>query len=116
MADVHAQAQVHLDGLVELRGLHRLQGAHGVERRVDPLAVDRVARAVVALAGHQALTSTPIERAVPAMMCIAASTSLAFRSGSFVSAIWRSWVRLIVPTFMRFGSPEPLSMLSASRI
>ena len=55
-------------------------------------------------------TSTPIERAVPSMIFIAWSTSLAFRSGIFVSAIWRTWSRLIVPTFSRFGSPEPFSM------
>ena len=39
---------------------------------------------------YYASTSTPIERAVPATIFIAASTSLALRSGIFVSAIWRS--------------------------
>src|SRR6185437_13363831 len=116
MADVHAETQVHLDGLVELGRLERLQRSHGVERRIGALAVDRGAGGRVLLARHQAPTSTPIERALPAMMCIAASTSFAFRSGSLVSAISRSWARLIVPTLVRFGSPEPFWMLSASRI
>ena len=44
------------------------------------------------------------------MIFIAWSTSCAFRSGSFVSAILRTWSRLIVPTFSRLGSPEPFSM------
>src|SRR6266480_4906043 len=42
--------------------------------------------------------------------------SRAFRSSSFVSAIWRTWVRLSLPTLMRFGSAEPLSRRSASLI
>ena len=44
------------------------------------------------------------------------STSLAFRSGIFVSAIWRTWRWVIVPTFSRLGSPEPFSMPIASLI
>src|SRR6185312_5897769 len=116
VADVHAEAQVHLDGLVELGRLERLQRPHRVERRIGALAVDRGAGCRVLLAGHQAPTSTPIERAVPAMMCIAASTSFAFRSGSFVSAISRSWARLIVFILVWFGLPDLLAMLSASQI
>src|SRR4029078_12976944 len=87
-----------------------------LERCVDALAVHRRAGLGVRLAGHQAPTSTPIEPAVPATMCIAASTSFAFRSGIFVSAIWRSWARESVPTLARFGSPEPLSRFRASLI
>ena len=57
---------------------------------------------------------TPIERAVPAMTFIASSTSRAFRSGIFASAIERSCASLSRPTLFRFGSPEPDSRLSAS--
>src|SRR6185503_7968142 len=78
------------------------------------LAVDLGLRGLETLAGHQASTSTPIERAVPAMICIAPSTSFAFRSGIFVSAISRSCDWLSLPTFSRFGTLEPLGRLSAS--
>ena len=61
-------------------------------------------------------TSTPIERAVPAMIFVAASRSLALRSSSFFSAISRSWAWVILPTLARCGSPEPLSMPIAWRI
>ena len=50
------------------------------------------------------------------MTSIACSTSRAFRSGIFASAIDRSWVRVSRPTFSRFGSPEPFSIRSASLI
>src|SRR3954452_18646473 len=50
------------------------------------------------------------------MIFAACSTSLAFRSCIFVSAIWRSCSRVILPTLLRFGSPEPLSIPIASLI
>src|SRR5205807_2627328 len=68
-----------------------------------------------AVLAHDA-TSTPMLRAVPAMIFAAASTSFALRSGSLRSAISRSWAWLIVPTFVRLGSPEPLGMRRAWRI
>src|SRR6266508_181597 len=55
-------------------------------------------------------------RAVPAITFIAASTSRAFRSGIFVSAIWRTCSRRSRPTLSRFGSADPFSRLSASLI
>src|SRR3954451_3912294 len=61
-------------------------------------------------------TSTPMERAVPAMIFIAWSTSWALRSCSFFSAIARSWSWLMRPTFSRCGSPEPFSMPMAWRM
>jgi hypothetical protein len=45
--------------------------------------------------------------AVPAITSIAASTSFAFRSGIFVSAIERSCACVSRPTLLRFGSAEP---------
>src|SRR3954466_14934110 len=118
VADVEARADVDLDRLVELRRLGRLDERDGLGGRVLVLAVDLPARLgeLLAVLGHQTTTSTPIERAVPAMILIAASTSLALRSGSFFSAIARSWSCVIRPTFSRCGSPEPFSMLIAWRI
>ena len=86
-----------------------------VGRLVLAHAVHLLAQLAVALAVLH-LTSTPIDRAVPSMIFIAWSTSLAFRSGILVSAIVRTWARLIVPTFSLFGSPDPFSMLMACLI
>src|SRR4051794_22116733 len=118
VADVEPRADVDLDGLVELRALRLLEEADGLAGGVEALAVDLLARLDVALAvlGHQATTSTPMERAVPAMILAAWSTSWALRSSSFFSAIWRTWASVIVPTLVRFGSPEPFSMPIAWRI
>ena len=73
VADVEAEVEVHLDRLVELRGGRVLQEPDGLERRVRVLAVDLLARLVVALPvlRHYLATSTPIDRAVPSMMRIA---------------------------------------------
>ena len=114
VADVDPEADVDLDGLGELGATASTSRstpprAGGYSRHaVDPLAKLPVALAV--LSSLTPTTSTPIERAVPSMIFIAWSTSLAFRSGILVSAIWRTWARLIVPTFSRFGSPEPFSI------
>ena len=53
---------------------------------------------------------------MPAITSIAASMSRAFRSGIFVSAIWRTCSRRRRPTLSRFGSAEPFSRFSASLI
>src|SRR6266540_628191 len=115
--DVEPEVEVHFDGLVELRGREALQHPDRLDRRVEPLAVDLRARGAVILPmlAHRSV-STPIERAVPATISIACSTSRAFRSGIFASAIRRSWSRVRRPTFSRFGSPEPFSSRSASLI
>src|SRR4051794_211995 len=117
VAHVEPGADVDLDGLVERRALGVLDQGDRLGGRVLALAVDLPARLqeLPAVARHQA-TSTPIERAVPAMIFMAASTSFAFRSSSFFSAIERSWSCEILPTFSRCGSPEPLSMPIAWRI
>jgi hypothetical protein len=54
-------------------------------------------------------------RAVPSTIFIAASMSFAFRSGILVSAISRTLSRLTVPTLLRFGSLDPLSIPAAWR-
>src|SRR3954447_12574140 len=119
MADVEPEPEMHLDGLVELRRLHVLEHPDRLHRRVLVLPVECRAGVSVLLAvrAHESTSvSTPIDWAVPATMRIAWSMSRAFRSGIFVSAIWRTWSRLRRPTFWRFGSPEPFSTRSASFI
>ena len=71
----------------QLRGTIALP--HGLGRRVLMLAVDLLQRVAVDLAvlGHQPTTSTPIERAVPAIIFAAWSRSLALRSSILRSAI-----------------------------
>jgi hypothetical protein len=44
---------------------------------------------------------------------MAPSMSTAFRSGILVSAIWRTWSRVTVPTFWRFYAAEPRSSPAA---
>src|SRR5919204_563468 len=106
-----------VEPLVELLVREALQHPDRLDRRVEALAVDLGAGRPVILAvlTHRSV-STPIERAVPATTFIASSTSRAFKSGIFVSAIWRTWSRVRRPTFSRFGSPEPFSSRSASLI
>src|SRR5439155_23934951 len=115
--DVESEVEMHFDGLVELLVGPALEHAHGLDRRIDLLAVDVGARGAVVLPvlRHRSV-STPMLRAVPATTFIASSTSRAFRSGIFVSAIDRTWSRVSRPTFSRFGSPEPFSIRSASLI
>src|SRR5215208_4538284 len=118
VADVEPRPDVHLDGLVELRALGVLDEADRLGRAVLALAVDLAAGLRIALAvlGHYATTSTPIERAVPSMIFAAWLTSCALRSPSFFSAIARTWSLEIVPTLVRLGSPEPFSIPIAWRI
>src|SRR5205814_447621 len=116
VADVQPQPEMHLDGLVELRRRGLLQHPHRLDGRIRTLAVDGAARLDIALPVlcHYRSTSTPIERAVPAMIRAAWSTSRAFRSTSLVSAICRTCARLSLPTLSRFGSEEPFSSRRAS--
>jgi len=55
----------------------------------------------------------PIDLAVPSTVRIAASSSLAFRSGSLVVAISRIWSRLILPTLSVCGVADPLARPAA---
>src|SRR3954451_6330291 len=118
VADVQPGPDVDLDGLVELRALGLLDEGDRLGGRVLALAVDLApgVEELLAVTRHYRATSTPIERAVPAMIFIAWSTSCALRSLSFFSAIARSWSWVIFPTFSRCASPEPFSMPIAWRI
>ena len=59
------------------------------------------------------MTSRPIERAVPATVLIADSSESQFRSGIFSLAISSTCFFVTVPTFVLFGSAEPLAMFAA---
>ena len=54
-----------------------------------------------------------MERQVPAIILMAASTVAAFKSGIFISAISCNWAFVIVATFVLFGTPEPDLILQA---
>jgi len=51
--------------------------------------------------------------AVPFIISVAASRSLVFRSGSFVSAMPLACSTVILPTSSLFGSPEPFTIPAA---
>ena len=62
------------------------------------------------------LTVTPMERAVPATWRLAASRSLALRSGIFFAAISATWSSVIEPADSRPASLLPFSRPAASRM
>ena len=74
-----------LDGLVEVRALERLDEVDRLGGLVLVVAIDAGPRLqmLASVTAHDT-TSTPIERAVPAMILLAASMSLALRSSSFL--------------------------------
>src|SRR4030042_1744882 len=63
--------------------------------------------------GHQPVISIPIDLAVPATILTAPSISTALRSLYFSSAMSLTCLAVIVPTFSRLGSPEPLAIFAA---
>src|SRR5690606_12638807 len=108
-AEVHGQ----LDGLIELGGGVLFQEADGFLQRPDLGGVQLLAHGAQALGkalarflgilflchdDQPSTTSMPMERAVPAMDFIAASTFAAFISFSFASAISRSCLVVTWPT------------------
>ena len=70
VTDVQAGADVHLDGLVELGRLEVLEDPDRLGGLVGVLAIDlgQIRAIALAVLGHQPVTSTPIERAVPSMI------------------------------------------------
>ncbi len=97
---------------------------HEMLRKIAPAAVKnaraeaadlQAAAAAEALDGgaHQLSTSTPMERAVPAIMRAALSGLTALRSFFFSSTISRSCFLVTLPTLSRFGTLEPDSIFAA---
>src|SRR6266511_3754689 len=115
VARVDAQAQVRLHRRVELRDADLGQQLASLADLVPSLGLDQLGcgEVLLAMARHQSATSMPIERAVPATIFMAPSTSFAFRSAIFVSAISRSCAFVTLPTFSRFGWAEPDSTPAA---
>src|SRR6185312_11552145 len=68
--------------------------------RLEPLSASR----------HQSTTSSPMDRAVPAIIRMALARSEALRSAILISAIFLSWARVTLPTLVRLGWPLPFSM------
>src|SRR5690606_15821201 len=86
-----------------------------VDRRgrvIEAIRLDLARRLAILLAegSHQSTTSRPIERAVPAIIRIAESTSEALRSAILISAILRTWAAVTLPILLRFGWPLPFSI------
>src|SRR5665213_549360 len=116
MARIDAEVHGDLDRLIELRLGALPDHLHGLDERIELLAVDAVESCLVALSHcHRAYstTSRPIERAEPATIRIAASTSVAFRSFSFFVAISRTCALVTLPTLPRPGVWLPLGMPAA---
>src|SRR5690606_36295768 len=61
----------------------------------------------------QSSTSSPIDRAVPRIELMAASTDSVLRSGNLSRAISSTCLAVTVPTLFLFGTPDPLAMLAA---
>jgi hypothetical protein len=87
---IHAQLHGHVDGFIELGGCSFLHQRHGVSESVQLVGINLALESfcfLVNLAIYTPSTITPIERAEPAMVRTAASTSAAFMSFSLVLAI-----------------------------
>src|SRR5439155_13077715 len=115
LAGVDAEAGGQLDGLVELGRGQLLDDVDRLAGRVQALAVVGPQRLGELLARSHQATLIPIERAVPATCFLAASRSLALRSGIFVLAISSSCRWLIVPTTSRPAVWDPFSRPAAAR-
>src|SRR5690606_41621719 len=116
LARVDAELERDLDRGVEL-GRSGLPG--DADRRggaVELAGLELLARGAICLGSGRhdyASTVIPIDRAVPAMIFSAASTSFALRSAILVSAIWRRASFESFPTLTVCGVPEPLPMPAA---
>src|SRR5437660_7528691 len=109
---------VQFDGFVEL-GVGRLfDQLDAILRRillqrVDPGGGGGVLLSVLWHVFDQSWTVTPMLRAAPSIMRIAAWMSLAFRSFILVSAISLTLARRITPALALPGVPLPLSIPAA---
>ena len=105
MPGIHAEVDGDVHGLVEL-------GEGGALHQRDGLGDGILAGAVhlgggrpelLALGRHQSTTSSPMDRAVPAIIFMALSRSDALRSAILISAIFLTWARVTRPTLVRLG-------------
>src|SRR5690606_17174090 len=104
MTRIDAKIHRDLEAFIELRARRFLQQDHGFAQRIEPVAVNVLARVGHALSHflrHESYpaTVTPIERAEPSIMRAAASRSAAFRSFILISAIFSTSSREISAIF-----------------
>src|SRR6266545_899453 len=95
MARVDAEPYGDVHGLIELGERRALQ--------------------LLAWAVHQSTTSSPMDRAVPAIIFMALSRSDALRSAILISAIFLTCARVTRPTLVRLGCPLPFSTPASFR-
>src|SRR5207253_3557587 len=117
MARIDAEIHRHLDGLVELGLGPLLDHLHRLFERIKLGAVDTFANGGGAFSevGHGAYsaTSTPMERAEPSTMRIAASMVSQLRSLIFCWAISRTCALVMMPTLSRPGVFDLLFSLAS---
>src|SRR4051812_16551806 len=109
---IYSQVYRHVHGLVELGKGRLLDEGNGLRDRIFPRPIDLRHRTpeLLASGGHQSTTSSPIERAVPAIIRMALSRSAALRSAILISAIFLTCARVTRPTLVRLGWPLPFSI------
>ncbi len=74
------------------------------------------ARLLLVVMAQPSTIVTPIERAVPSIILAAASRSVGVQVLDLLLCDGPHLARVIVPTFLVFGSPEPFSTPAASMI
>jgi hypothetical protein len=96
---IDAQPDGNFDGLVELGVRGRLHELDRLLRRIvrGVIALCRGGVVFLSVLAHQSFTSSPIERAAPAIIAIADSTESVLRSGILISAIFLSCARVTDP-------------------
>src|SRR3954471_5431077 len=109
---VDPQVHRHVHGLIELGKGRVLNQGDRLRDRIFPRPIDLGHRSPELLSPgrHQSTTSSPMERAVPAIIRMALSRSAALRSAILISAIFLTWARVTRPTLVRLGWPLPFSI------
>src|SRR3954466_12571871 len=102
---IYSQVYRHVHGLVELGKGRVLDQGNGLRNRIFPRPVHLRHRTpeLLSPSGHQSTTSSPMERAVPAIIRMALSKSAALRSAILISAIFLTWALVTRPTLARLG-------------
>src|ERR1700724_3035106 len=116
MARVDAEIDRHLDRLVQFRLGAFLDHLDGAGERIKLFAIDALAGLLQAFSNchdRYPATSTPIERAEPSTIFMAASMVSQFRSFILASAISRTCALVTAPALSRPGSLEPEVSLAA---
>src|SRR6185437_211244 len=117
MARIDTEVDRQFNDLIELRGGAGLHQLHGLFDRILLGDINAFGGLLKTLGdvGHGSYSRTwmPMERADPSIMRIAISTSFAFRSFIFASAIWRTWALVTEPRTSRPGALEPPSTFAA---